>query len=50
MPPVYSYAIFLTAKVRFFLYQIWRFLTFPSLFAFQVGSKERVGKWNQTMV
>lgn len=35
--------------VRFFLLdQIWRFQPFPSLFAFQVGSKERVGKWNQT--
>lgn len=48
-PPVYSYAISITAKVRFFLLdQIWRFQPFPSLFAFQVGSKERVGKWNQT--
>ncbi|KAK7405521.1 hypothetical protein VNO78_06902 [Psophocarpus tetragonolobus] len=43
-PPVYSYAISITAKVRFFLLdQIWRFQPFSSLFAFQVGSKERVG-------
>ncbi|KAK7375966.1 hypothetical protein VNO78_35282 [Psophocarpus tetragonolobus] len=43
-PPVYSYAISITAKVRFFLLdQIWRFQPFPSLFAFQIrrGSESR---------
>lgn len=47
---VYSYAISIIAKVRFNLHldQIWRFTLVSSLFAFQVGSKERVGKENQT--